>query len=75
MTLGPQTNIAQEIDKMKYRQPEESFLGKIERITRTLSDDDRHYDKLYDILSDMRFLPAGRVQTAIGSQRAVTAFN
>ena len=75
MTLGPQTNIAQEIDKMKYRQPEESFLGKIERITRTLSDDDRHYDKLYDILSDMRFLPAGRVQTAIGSPRAVTAFN
>jgi ribonucleoside-diphosphate reductase alpha chain len=72
---GPKTNIAIEIDKMKYRQPNESFEGKVERIARTLSDTQEHYAKAYEILSNMRFLPAGRVQTAIGSPRAVTAFN
>ena len=72
---GPKTNISIEIDKMKYRQPEETFEGKVERIARTLSDTQEHYAKTYAILRDMRFLPAGRVQTAIGSPRAVTAFN
>ena len=72
---GPKTNIAIEVDKMKYRQPEETFEGKVERIARTLSDNQEHYAKTYEILRDMRFLPAGRVQTAIGSPRAVTAFN
>ena len=72
---GPKTNIAIEIDKMKYRQPEETFEGKVERIARTLSDSQMHYSRIYEILRDMKFLPAGRVQTAIGSPRAVTAFN
>ena len=75
MYSGPQTNIAIEIDKMKYRQPEESFEGKVERVARTLSDSQQHYSRIYEILRDMKFLPAGRVQTAIGSPRAVTAFN
>tara|TARA_X000001388_G_scaffold18724_1_gene12099 strand:+ start:1224 stop:2915 length:1692 start_codon:yes stop_codon:yes gene_type:complete len=75
MRSGPQTNISIEIDKMKYRQPEESFEGKVERIARTLSDSQEHYSHIYEILRDMKFLPAGRVQTAIGSPRAVTAFN
>jgi len=75
VNLGPQTGIAIEIDRMKYRQAEETFEGKVERIARTLSDSQMHYSKIYSILSDMRFLPAGRVQTAIGSPRAVTAFN
>ena len=75
ISSGPQTNIAIEVDKMKYRQPNETFEGKVERIARTLSDSQEHYAKTYEILSDMRFLPAGRVQTAIGSPRAVTAFN
>ena len=75
MTLGPKTNISKEIDEMKYRQPQETFEGKVERIARTLSDNQKHYSDIYGILSEMRFLPAGRVQTAIGSPRAVTAFN
>jgi len=73
--MSPKTNISIEIDKMKYRLDGETFEGKVERIARTLSDNQEHYAHLYEILYKMRFLPAGRVQTATGSPRAVTAFN
>ena len=73
--MSPTTNISIEIDKMKYRLSGETFEGKVERIARTLSDSQEHYAHLYEILHKMRFLPAGRVQTATGSPRAVTAFN
>jgi ribonucleoside-diphosphate reductase alpha chain len=67
--------IAQEIDEMKYRQKGETFDDKIKRIARTLSDGDEHRFVLEDILGEMRFLPAGRVQSAIGSDRITTAYN
>jgi ribonucleoside-diphosphate reductase alpha chain len=73
--LGPESSISKEIDEMKYRQKDESFDEKIKRISRTLSDDDEHRYKLEDILGNMRFLPAGRVQAAIGSNRITTAYN
>jgi len=72
---GPDKDISKEIDMMKYRQTDESFDEKIKRIARTLSDDDQHQYELEDILGNMRFLPAGRVQAAIGSQRITTAYN
>ncbi|MDA8747902.1 adenosylcobalamin-dependent ribonucleoside-diphosphate reductase [Litoreibacter sp.] len=67
--------IAQEIDEMKYRQKGETFNDKISRIARTLSDGDEHRFVLEEILGEMRFLPAGRVQSAIGSDRITTAYN
>jgi len=72
---GPVMSISQEIDEMKYRQKGESFDDKIKRIARTLSDGDEHRFILEDILGEMRFLPAGRVQSAIGSDRITTAYN
>lgn len=72
---GPTMTIAQEIDEMKYRQKGETFNDKIKRIARTLSDGDEHRFVLEDILGEMRFLPAGRVQSAIGSDRITTAYN
>lgn len=72
---GPSMPISQEIDKMKYRQEEESFTDKIKRIARALSDGEEHRYNLEDILGNMRFLPAGRVQSAIGSRRITTAYN
>lgn len=72
---GPDRDISQEIDMMKYRQKDESFDEKIKRIANTLCDDDAHKFELEDILGNMRFLPAGRVQAAIGSQRITTAYN
>ena len=72
---GPDKDISKEIDMMKYRQTDESFDEKIKRIASTLCDDDQHKFELEEILGEMRFLPAGRVQAAIGSQRITTAYN
>ena len=73
--VGPKTPLSQEIDMMKYRQKEESFHDKIMRMAGALSDDKDHEFELEDIFGEMRFLPAGRVQTAIGSRRITTAYN
>jgi len=67
--------ISEEIDQMKYRLQDEDFDGKIKRIARALSDGIEHQYQLEDILGNMRFLPAGRVQNAMGSPRITTAYN
>ena len=64
-----------EIDAMKYRQTDETFDQKIKRIAKALSDGVEHQYSLEDILGNMRFLPAGRVQNAMGSRRITTAYN
>lgn len=73
--VGPKTPLSQEIDMMKYRQKEESFHDKIVRMAGAMSDNEEHKYELEDIFGEMRFLPAGRVQSAIGSARITTAFN
>ena len=72
---GPSMPISEEIDKMKYRLKDETFDGKIKRISKALCDGIEHQYKLEDILGTMRFLPAGRVQNAMGSPRITTAYN
>jgi ribonucleoside-diphosphate reductase alpha chain len=41
----------------------------------SLSDNDEHRHALSDILLNMRFMPAGRVQAAIGAPKRVTPWN
>jgi len=72
---GPSMPISEEIDKMKYRLEDETFDGKIKRIAKALCDNDEHQYALEDILGNRRFLPAGRVQNAMGSPRITTAYN
>lgn len=72
---GPIIPIAQWADKEKYRQEGETFGQKCSRIATALTDNQEHYNKFVDILKDQRFLPGGRVQSAAGSYRQVTAFN
>ncbi len=71
----PTMTISDEIDKMKYRQEGEEFDDKIRRIAGALHDTPEHKYELQDILGNMRFLPAGRVQNAVGSRRITTAYN
>ena len=71
----PTMTISNEIDKMKYRQEGEEFDDKIRRIAGALHDTVEHKYELQDILGNMRFLPAGRVQNAMGSRRITTAYN
>jgi len=72
---GPKIPVAQWADEVKYRQEGESYSQKVARVAQALSDDQEHYYKFKDILKDQRFLPGGRVQSAAGSYRQVTAFN
>ena len=72
---GPKMSISQEIDKMKYRLEGESFDEKVKRIARALMDSAEHKMELEDIFGHMRFLPAGRVQSAMGANRITTAYN
>ena len=72
---GPSMPLSNEIDEMKYRQEGETFDDKVRRIAEALMDSDEHRMEMEEILGHMRFLPAGRVQSAIGSKRITTAFN
>ena len=72
---GPSLEISKEIDSTKYCQEGESFDTKIKRIATALADNEEHKDRMEEILGEMRFLPAGRVQSAIGSRRITTAYN
>ena len=72
---GPSLTLSNEIDEMKYRQKGESFTDKVLRLASSMSDNEEHQLELEDILGNMRYLPAGRVQSAMGSQRITTAYN
>ena len=72
---GPVTPLSQEIDEVKYRQENESFDDKVRRLAGSMSDNEEHKYELQEILGEMRFLAAGRVQNAMGSRRITTAFN
>jgi len=72
---GPKIPVAIWADEVKYRQEGETFTQKTARISGALTDNQEHYEKFNAILKDQRFLPGGRVQSAAGSYRRVTAFN
>ena len=73
--LGPQLPFADHLHAEKYRAPGESFRESTNRVAATLSDNETHYHEFREILQDMRFIPAGRVQTAMGSTKNVTPYN
>lgn len=72
---GPSLPLSEEIDTQKYRQTGEDFYSKCVRIANALQDDPNHFEQFKDALRHMRFVPAGRVQNAIGAARMTTAYN
>lgn len=72
---GPRTAGADAIHAMKYREVGEDFREAMNRVAFALKDDDKHYHELREILLDMRFLPGGRVQNAMGASRETTPYN
>ena len=75
VNYGMVVPISEEIDAMKYRQTGEDFYGKVVRIAGSLKDSPHHFEAFKDALRHLRFLPAGRVQNAMGAARQTTAFN
>lgn len=73
--LGPQLPFSQELDAMKYRERGETFRDKTNRVASALTDSREQYDDFRDILGSMRFMPAGRVQAAVGAARRTTPYN
>lgn len=72
---GPSMPLSEEIDAIKYRQTGEDFYSKVVRIADALKDSPEHFEDFKDALRNMRFLPAGRVQNAMGAARQTTAYN
>ena len=75
MTYGPQVPVCDELHANKYRLPNESFEESVSRNAASMSDDQEHRSYIKDIFIHQRFMPAGRVQSAMGSPRDVTAYN
>ena len=73
--FGPSLAISEDIHAMKYRAEGESFKQAMARVAHALKDSEPHYRAFKDILYNQRFLPAGRVQSAMGSPRKVTPYN
>jgi ribonucleoside-diphosphate reductase alpha chain len=72
---GPTLPISEEIHAMKYRSEGETFYEAMTRVSDALKDDDTHFEQFRTILLNQRFLPAGRVQSAMGAPRTVTPYN
>lgn len=72
---GPQTVEADRIHADKHRNKGETFRDAMSRIANAISDSDSHFTAFREILLDMRFMPAGRIQRAVGSLNNVTPYN
>jgi len=73
--FGPTLAISEEIHATKYRQDGETFKQAMSRIAQTLPGTQEEFYDVRQMLLEQRFLPAGRVQSAIGSTRRVTPYN
>jgi len=72
---GPKLPISEQIHQEKYRSEGETFHEAMTRVAEALKDDETHFEQFRSILDNQRFLPAGRVQSAMGAPRTVTPYN
>lgn len=72
---GPSLAFSDKLHAEKYRAKGETFRESQLRVASALADNKDHFDALRDILLDQRFLPAGRIQAAVGSTKAITPYN
>lgn len=73
--MGPQTRVGDYFHAMKYRGEGEAFRESNNRVAAALKDDDPHYHAFREITGAMRFMPGGRIQSAMGAARATTPYN
>lgn len=72
---GPKNPFCEALHAEKYRGEGESFREAMNRVAAALRDSNDHYHALRDILLNMRFMPGGRIQAAMGSTKSVTPYN
>lgn len=73
--MGPTLVVSDQTHYDKYRGENETFRDAIVRMCNGMSSNNAHFYRLKSILGDMSFLPAGRIQAAVGSLKKVTAGN
>ena len=73
--MGPKTQAGDMMHGMKYRSKGEDYRESCNREAMSLKDDDDHWGAYREIRLDMRFMSAGRIQSAAGSLRQTTSFN
>lgn len=73
--IGPSVTECDATHAEKYRGKGENFREAMNRIAASLQDDHDHYMTFRQILLSMRFMPAGRIQAAMGSLKNVTPYN
>lgn len=73
--FGPVTPGADAIHALKHRGPYEDFREATNRLATALSDNSYHYGELREAIGLQLFSPAGRIWSAMGSAKSVTAFN
>ena len=74
-SYGPQVQACDDLHAQKYRLPNESFNEACARQAGAMSDTEEHRLVFKNILLNQRYMPAGRVQAAMGSPKNVTAYN
>ena len=73
--IGPSLPFCDHLHATKYRAEGETYEGYAKRLAVALSDDYQHEQMIFDIASNMRFMPAGRIQAWAGSPKVVTPYN
>ncbi len=73
--VGPKVSFSEKLHSDKYRSPGENFRESQNRVASVLRDSDEHYRVTRDIMLDMAFMAGGRVQSAMGALKRVTAHN
>ena len=73
--MGPENAFSRQLHAEKYRADGESFDDFTVRYARATSDSKEHFRTLLDALRNMRLLPAGRQQIAVGRPHQTTAYN
>lgn len=73
--VGPTIHECDMVHASKYRGDGENFREAMNRISSALQDNHEHYMAFRQILLNMRFMPPGRVQAAMGSLKNVTPYN
>ena len=59
----------------KYLEGNETHKDAMARIAGALKDNDEHFNQIFHILKEQKFLPAGRIQASVGAAKQTTAFN
>lgn len=73
--IGPSLPFCDFLHATKYRSEGETYEGYAKRLALALSDDYQHEQAIFEIASNMRFMPAGRIQAWAGSPKVVTPYN